>query len=331
MNYFEHHIGDYDEATSHLSAREDGIYSRLIRKYYAKERPLPPDLAQVQRLARCSDDEDRAAVVAVLAEFFQLREDGYHQKTCDEVVERYQSGEPEREIKRANESTRLHRHREERSRLFQVLVSGGVHARWNIGMPELRKLVAEISAKNGGPATAHAGKTATTSNKPATASVTPRTATQSPIPNIKEKTPPLRGAPLETLSPVDKGARLPNDWAFPPAWGQWALKKYPHWTKEIVLDLALEFRNHWVAKKRDAEKLDWYATWQNWCMSLLTQRKYPPPRTNGADRVSLTEQAEDSKRQRVAEMTGGRANAPLRNHQQPILDLLDEPDIKRLG
>ena len=46
MNYFEHHIGDYDEATSHLTAREDGIYSRLIRKYYAKERPLPADVEE---------------------------------------------------------------------------------------------------------------------------------------------------------------------------------------------------------------------------------------------------------------------------------------------
>ncbi len=37
MNYYEHHIGDYAEATAHLTFIEDATYSRLIRKYYATE------------------------------------------------------------------------------------------------------------------------------------------------------------------------------------------------------------------------------------------------------------------------------------------------------
>ena len=45
MNYYEHHIGDYAQATAHLTFVEDAAYSRLIRKYYAEERPLPADLA----------------------------------------------------------------------------------------------------------------------------------------------------------------------------------------------------------------------------------------------------------------------------------------------
>ena len=48
INYYEHHIGDYAEATGHLSFVEDAAYSRLIRKYYASESPLPEDLKQVQ-------------------------------------------------------------------------------------------------------------------------------------------------------------------------------------------------------------------------------------------------------------------------------------------
>lgn len=190
MNYFEHHINDYDEATSHLSAREDGIYHRLIRKYYAKERPLPPDLAKVQRWARCRDDEDRQAVVAVLEEFFELREDGYHQKTCDEVLAEFQAGQPEREqrskLKKANEETRLSRYRLERSRLFQALQAFQVHAPWNISMARLRTMVAELEAKNAGPATAKSGKPATpataTETPPATATATPATATHYPLP-----------------------------------------------------------------------------------------------------------------------------------------------------
>lgn len=90
MNYFEHHIGDYDQATAHLTACEDGIYSRLIRRYMANEKPLPSDLAAVQRWVRAHSREEKKAVETVLAEFFELAEDGYRQKRCDEEIERYQ-------------------------------------------------------------------------------------------------------------------------------------------------------------------------------------------------------------------------------------------------
>lgn len=32
MNYYEHHIGDYDQATAHLTACEDGIYGLTARR-----------------------------------------------------------------------------------------------------------------------------------------------------------------------------------------------------------------------------------------------------------------------------------------------------------
>lgn len=90
MNYFEHHIGDYDQATAHLTACEDGIYSRLIRWYMASEAPLPADTKLIQRKVRAHSREERAAVDQVLGEFFELREDGYHQHRCDEEIARFQ-------------------------------------------------------------------------------------------------------------------------------------------------------------------------------------------------------------------------------------------------
>jgi len=90
MNYFEHHIGDYDQATAHLTACEDGIYSRLIRWYMASEAPLPGDLKLIQRRVRAHSKDERAAVQTVLDEFFELRDDGYHQHRCDEEIARYQ-------------------------------------------------------------------------------------------------------------------------------------------------------------------------------------------------------------------------------------------------
>jgi hypothetical protein len=89
MNYYEHHLGDYAQATAHLSFVEDAAYSRLIRKYYAQEKPLPVDLAATQRLVGARTKEEKEAVETVLAEFFELRDTGWHNKRCDEEIERY--------------------------------------------------------------------------------------------------------------------------------------------------------------------------------------------------------------------------------------------------
>lgn len=89
MNYYEHHLGDWAQATAHLSMLETGAYQRLIQWYYAEERQLPLDERAVFRIARASSEQEREAVRAVLADFFELREDGYHQPRCDREIERY--------------------------------------------------------------------------------------------------------------------------------------------------------------------------------------------------------------------------------------------------
>lgn len=99
MNYYEHHIGDYDADTAHLSWIEDMAYTRLIRLYYRKELPIPSDEAVACRLVRAATKEQKTAVVAVLAEFFRLEADGWHQKRCDFDVARYQrKAEHNREV-----------------------------------------------------------------------------------------------------------------------------------------------------------------------------------------------------------------------------------------
>ena len=91
MNYYEHHIGDYAAATAHLSLVEDAVYSRLLRRYYLQEGPLPTDLRQVARLAGARSPEELEAVEIILTEFFTLGEDGWHNKRADEEIERYQA------------------------------------------------------------------------------------------------------------------------------------------------------------------------------------------------------------------------------------------------
>jgi len=89
MNYYEHHIGDYVEATAHLTFIEDATYSRLIRKYYATEKPLPIDVKLVQRLINARSKEEKNSVISVLNEFFTLTDDGWRQERCDHEIARF--------------------------------------------------------------------------------------------------------------------------------------------------------------------------------------------------------------------------------------------------
>lgn len=90
MNYFELHVGDYDKATAHLTACEDGIYGRLLRRYYDTEAPLTVDLKALQRFVRARTREEQQAVETILAEFFHCEGDGWHHKRCDAEIQRYQ-------------------------------------------------------------------------------------------------------------------------------------------------------------------------------------------------------------------------------------------------
>ena len=89
MNYYQHHIGDYAAATSHLTLIEDAVFTRLLRRYYLDESPLPADVGRTARLAGARTNEEIAAVDAVLREFFQLTAEGWRNKRADEEIAAY--------------------------------------------------------------------------------------------------------------------------------------------------------------------------------------------------------------------------------------------------
>lgn len=91
MNYYEHHIRDYDADTAHLTWLEDMAYTRLLRLYYRKESPIPADIQQVCRLVRAHSKAEKRAVEQVLREFFELRDDGWRHDRCDEEIAAYQA------------------------------------------------------------------------------------------------------------------------------------------------------------------------------------------------------------------------------------------------
>lgn len=148
MNYYEHHIGDYAEATAHLSFVEDAAYSRLIRKYYAQEKCLPADIKAVQRLVGARTKEEREAVATVLEEFFELLEDGYHQARCDEAIAKYLESQPDREAKRDAERDRQRRARERRKQLFEALREHGIVPDFNAPMHQLQDMLSRAQSQH---------------------------------------------------------------------------------------------------------------------------------------------------------------------------------------
>lgn len=89
MNYYEHHIGDFLKKTAHLTLVEEGVYRRMLDRYYTTEEALPVEVRECCKVARASSRTEREAVAAVLKEFFVLTEDGHHQKRADEEIARY--------------------------------------------------------------------------------------------------------------------------------------------------------------------------------------------------------------------------------------------------
>jgi len=265
MNYYEHHIGDYAEATAHLSILEDGAYSRLLRKYYATEQALPADIGRVQRLVGARTDEERGAVEIVLREFFDLRDDGWHQPRCDKLIAAYQAGAPERAKRRANETQRLNRHRDERSELFAVLREAGVRVDFNAPIAEVR---AKVSALRTAPSAATASATLETAPAtPATATQYPGTTTQAPVAKVDGKRKSLRPLPAD-FAPDEAGVAA---------------------AEGLILGMELEaFRNHHLAKA--SVMADWQAAWRTWCSN---SRKFahasisPPKASIGSKHTDL--------------------------------------------
>lgn len=88
MFWYKRHIGDFTQDTLHLSVTAIGCYDLLLDWYYANERPLPTDKADIYRLARASQRTEKQAVDKVLSEFFERQDDGWHNARADrELIE----------------------------------------------------------------------------------------------------------------------------------------------------------------------------------------------------------------------------------------------------
>lgn len=149
MNYYEHHLGDYIRDTVHLSMLEDAAYRRLLDAYYTREAPLPLDAVQCCRLARASSKPERDAVSAVLAEFFRIEDDGYHQPRADAEIARFKLKQADADVKRDHEAERQRRHRDRRAELFDALREAGQVPAYNTTTNELEAMLSRVTNGSG--------------------------------------------------------------------------------------------------------------------------------------------------------------------------------------
>ena len=67
----------------------------------------------------------------------------------------------------------------------------------------------------------------------------------------------------------------------PKAWGEWTLSEFKTWTPDVVRVEAEKFRDFWCSKAgREAAKLDWQATWRNWCRNAKPVIDLKPVKNN---------------------------------------------------
>lgn len=90
MKYYQHHIGDFDKKTRHLSRLERSIYRDLMDLYYDSEHPLETDARVLCRKVLARSSEEVRAVDLILGEFFTLEDDGWHNRRCDEEIQSFQ-------------------------------------------------------------------------------------------------------------------------------------------------------------------------------------------------------------------------------------------------
>lgn len=172
MNYYEHHLGDYAKDTAHLTMLEDGAYRRLLDRYYGTEQGIPAD--QAHRIARARTREEKAAVDAVLEEFFFLTDGVWKNNRAEEEIKKFSDKKPKADEKRENDKERQRRARERRKALFEELSGLGVHMAWNATTEELHAALNHAKSQPGhDPVTPPVTRDNTATQSPDTSHQTP--------------------------------------------------------------------------------------------------------------------------------------------------------------
>lgn len=115
--------------------------------------------------------------------------------------------------------------------------------------------------------------------------------------------PAAAAMPAKSKSKSKRGARLPDDWFLPMAWGEWAVRE-KGMTPEAVRMEAEKFSDYWHARAGEgATKCDWQATWRNWIRRACEQgaggaraTSSRPQRSTAADYLRVVQEIHERNR-----------------------------------
>lgn len=93
--------------------------------------------------------------------------------------------------------------------------------------------------------------------------------TEAETETYRKETETERGVSAKPPSPkksiIKKGSRISEDWELSDEWGDWSSEEFG-WSTEKIITTAEQFKDYWLsASGQKGVKLDWYATWRNWC------------------------------------------------------------------
>ncbi len=241
MNYYERHIGDYLKDTAHLSLLEHGVYGRLLDVYYTREGPLPVN--QVDRLIGVRSRDERAALAAVLDEFFALDGDVLRHPRCEREIARYQ--DKQEKAKRS------------------------ANARWENKSQHTERNANAMRTHSEG----NALQSPVTSNQ---TPVTIKKEEDSGSAQAQTPPPPYRGEANEAEIHPKAKVMLAADWELPEPWGVDA--ENLGWPAKSILHEAEKFRQFYTVGKGGGTRRGlkgWRQSWSNW---LSNAEKFAPIR-----------------------------------------------------
>lgn len=109
-------------------------------------------------------------------------------------------------------------------------------------------------------------------------------------------------APGTPAAKAKRGERLPEGWTLPRPWGEWTEGEFPSWSRDYIRLEGQKFADFWHAKSgKDATKLDWEATWRNWCRNAKGPSAKDAPQASQQTVASGISREVEETRRRLAE------------------------------
>jgi uncharacterized protein YdaU (DUF1376 family) len=86
MLFYQRHLGDYARDTGHLTLPEQGVYTMLLDRFYATEKPFSE--REAMQVCRPQNKVEREAVHRILNDFFIKTSSGYVNKRALAEIEK---------------------------------------------------------------------------------------------------------------------------------------------------------------------------------------------------------------------------------------------------